>query len=46
MITVANASQLDFETTPSFTLAVEVTDLGQLTRCATIVIGLNDLVAG
>ncbi len=44
-ITVADNSQLDFETTTSFTLDVEVTDGGApgLTDTATITINLNDL---
>lgn len=44
-ITVADSAQLDFETTNSFTLDVEVTDGGTpgLTDTATLTINLNDL---
>ncbi len=42
-ITVANSSALDFETNPTFTLTVEVTDNDGLTDTATITINLNDL---
>ena len=42
-ITVTDPSQLDFETTPSFTLDVLVTDLGGLTDTATITIDLSDV---
>jgi len=44
-ITVNDQAQLDFETTPTFTLEVEVTDDGPLTLAstATITITLNDL---
>ena len=42
-ITVADVSQLDFESTPSFSLSVEVTDSGGLTDTATITINLNDV---
>ncbi|HEX5068161.1 MAG TPA: cadherin repeat domain-containing protein, partial [Myxococcota bacterium] len=41
-ITVANPAALDFETTPSFTLTVQVTDAGGLTDTATITVDLND----
>ncbi|HEX5065660.1 MAG TPA: cadherin domain-containing protein, partial [Myxococcota bacterium] len=41
-ITVANTSALDFETTPSFTLTVQVTDAGGLTDTATITVDLTD----
>jgi len=41
-ITVLTSSLLDFETTPSFTLEVSVTD-GTLTDDATITINLNDV---
>ena len=42
-ITVADMSLLDFETTPSYTLDVKVTDLGGLMDTATITIDLNDI---
>ncbi|MBI5041269.1 MAG: cadherin domain-containing protein, partial [Gammaproteobacteria bacterium] len=44
-ITVNNASALDFETTPSFGLTVQVQDngTGMLTDTATVTINLNDL---
>jgi subtilisin-like proprotein convertase family protein len=42
-ITVTDASQLDFETTPSFTLEVTVTDAGGLSDDATITIEINDV---
>lgn len=42
-ITVADSSLLDFETTPSFSLTVEVTDGGSLADTATITIDLNDI---
>ncbi len=42
-ITVADASLLDFEATPSFTLDVTVTDLGGLSDTATITVDLNDV---
>ncbi|HEX5056153.1 MAG TPA: cadherin domain-containing protein [Gammaproteobacteria bacterium] len=41
-ITVANSQALDFETTPSFALTVEVSD-GALTDTATITVDLNNL---
>jgi hypothetical protein len=41
-IHVSNSQALDFETTPSFALTVEVTD-GELNDTATITINLNDL---
>lgn len=41
-ITVADESQLDFETTTSFTLGLSVTD-GELTATATFTINLNDI---
>ena len=44
-ITVTDVSQLDFETNPSFTLTVEVTDLDGLTNSATITVNLNDLAS-
>ena len=43
MITVNNPLVLDFESTPIFTLAVRVTDLGQLFDTATITINLVDV---
>ena len=44
-ITVANADELDFELTPSFTIDVQVTDNGTpgLSDTATITIDLNDI---
>jgi serine protease len=42
-ITVSNSSLLDFETTPSFTLEVEVEDAGGLSDSASITITLNDV---
>jgi hypothetical protein len=42
-ITVANPAALDFETTPSFALTVQVEDTGTLTDTATVTIDLNDL---
>ncbi|WP_185152694.1 Ig-like domain-containing protein, partial [Fulvivirga aurantia] len=42
-ITVANSTALDFESNPTFTLTVEVTDNDGLTDTATITINLNDL---
>ncbi|MBC7817586.1 MAG: tandem-95 repeat protein, partial [Planctomycetaceae bacterium] len=43
-ITVANMAALDFETTPTFTLSVQVTDGGGLTATANITIHLTDVV--
>ena len=45
-ITVADATQLDFETNPSFTLEVVATDGGTpgLTDAATITVNLNDVL--
>jgi hypothetical protein len=42
-ITVADASQLDFETTPVFNLAVEVTDSGGFTDTAATTVNLSDV---
>jgi hypothetical protein len=42
-ITVADSAQLDFETTPSFTLDVLVTDSRGYTDTATITVDLNDI---
>lgn len=42
-LTVNNTAALDFETTASFSLTIEVND-GQLTSSATITIALNDLI--
>jgi len=42
-ITVADDSQLDYKTTPSFALEVEVEDTGFLTDTATITIDINDV---
>jgi hypothetical protein len=41
-LTVANSAALDFETTPSFALTVQVSD-GSLTDTATVTVNLNDL---
>ncbi|HEX5056154.1 MAG TPA: cadherin domain-containing protein [Gammaproteobacteria bacterium] len=41
-ITVANSAALDFETTPSFALTVQVSD-GVLTDTATVTVNLNNL---
>lgn len=48
-ITVANATPLDFETTPTFTLTVRVTDNGTPlvnTADATVVVNLTDVMEG
>ncbi len=42
-ITIANSSELDFETTSVFNLTVTVTDAGGLVDSATITINLNDI---
>ena len=42
-ITVADSTVLDFESTPTFSLTVEVTDAGGLTDTATITIDLYDI---
>jgi hypothetical protein len=42
-LTVTNASELDFETTPTFTLTVQVAD-AELNASASITINLNDLL--
>ena len=42
-ITVADSSQLDFETTPVFNLTVTVTDSGGLTDDAAVTVSLTDL---
>ncbi len=44
-ITVANAAAVDFETTPSFSLTVQVTDNGSppLSGTATVTVNLNDV---
>ncbi len=42
-ITVANSTALNFETTPSFVLTVEVTDTGNLIDTATVTVNLNDV---
>jgi len=41
-LTVANAAALDFETTPTFSLAVQVTDAGGLTDTAAITVDLTN----
>ncbi len=42
-ITVLNTNALDYETTPTFTLGIIVTDTGGLDNTATITINLNNL---
>jgi VCBS repeat-containing protein len=42
-ITVADAAALDFETTPSFALTVQVTDAGGLTDTATVTVDLTNV---
>ena len=42
-ITVANSSELDFETTPVFNLTVTVTDAGGLADSATITVNLTNV---
>ena len=42
-LTVANSSELDFETTPAFNLTVTVTDAGGIIDTATITVNLNDI---
>ena len=42
-ITVADSAQLDFETTPSFTLNITVTDAGALTATAVVTITLTNV---
>ncbi|MFM9966752.1 MAG: Calx-beta domain-containing protein [Planctomycetaceae bacterium] len=44
-LTVANSAVLDFETTPTFLLTVQVQDAGGLTDTATITVNLNNLQA-
>jgi VCBS repeat-containing protein len=46
VMTVADATLLDYEATPVFTLDVEVTDNGGLTDSAVVTINLNDLPEG
>jgi VCBS repeat-containing protein len=41
-ITVANSAALDFETTPSFALAVQATDAGGLIAQVTVTVNLSD----
>ncbi len=43
VLTVANSSELDFETTPTFNLTVTVTDAGGRFDTATITVNLNDI---
>jgi hypothetical protein len=45
-LTVINSAALDFETTPSFSLTVSVTDAGTLTDSATITVNLTDVFEG
>jgi hypothetical protein len=42
-ITVANSAALNFETTPTFSLTVQVTDSGSLSDAATITVNLTDV---
>ncbi len=42
---VANSAALDFETTPTFSLTVQVSD-GTLTNSATVTVNLNDVAEG
>jgi VCBS repeat-containing protein len=42
-ITVANGAALDFETTPAFSLTVQVTDSGSQSGTATVTINVSDL---
>ena len=42
-LTVANSSELDFETTPAFNLTVTVTDAGGRSDNATITVDLNNI---
>lgn len=42
-ITVATSTALNFETTPSFVLTVEVTDTANLIDTATVTVNLNDV---
>jgi len=42
-ITVADSSVLDFETTPTFSLTVEVEDTGALTDSATVTVNLTNV---
>ena len=44
MITVFDHTQLDFETTPTYTLTVQATDNGGLTATTTVTVNLIDLV--
>ena len=43
MITVANSAALDFETTPAFSLTVQVTDSGSQSGTATITINVGNV---
>ncbi|MEZ6056154.1 MAG: DUF2341 domain-containing protein [Planctomycetaceae bacterium] len=42
LLTVADASQLDFETTPNYTLVVQVLDANGLSSTATVTISVTD----
>ena len=42
-VTVNNPAALDYETTPTFNLTVEVEDLGALTDDGIVTINLNDV---
>jgi hypothetical protein len=45
-ITIVDASVLDFETTPSFTLTVAVTDVGGLAAVDTVTLDLTNVIEG
>lgn len=45
-LSVANSAALDFETTPTFTLTVQVTDTGGLSASAPVTVELIDLPEG
>jgi hypothetical protein len=45
-LSVANTAALDFETTPSFTLTVQVTDAGGLVQTSTVSVDLADIAEG
>ena len=43
-ITVANSATLDFETSPTFNITVQVTDAGSLSATTSVTINLSDVV--
>ncbi len=45
-LTIANGVSLDFETQPTYSLTVEVTDQGGLSDSATITVNLQDVIEG